>query len=65
MTRTSAKAIDRYVELRSDESAGSSAKIDTRLQNIIEGIFKRCIEDGEHKQVSIMLKCVVLLITQI
>ncbi|KAL5495465.1 RPN2 [Sanghuangporus weigelae] len=42
------KAIDRYVELRSDEA--SAKKIDLRLQDIVEGIFKRCIEDGEHKQ---------------
>jgi 26S proteasome regulatory subunit N2 len=44
-----AKAIDRYIESRSAESL--SEKIDPRLQDIVEGIFKRCIEDGEHKQV--------------
>ena len=44
-----AKAIDRYIESRSAEAL--SEKIDSRFQDIIEGIFKRCIEDGEHKQV--------------
>ena len=43
-----AKAIDRYIALRSEE--GDEAKLDSRLVAIIEGIFKRCIEDGEHKQ---------------
>ncbi|EJD04170.1 26S proteasome regulatory complex, non-ATPase subcomplex, Rpn2/Psmd1 subunit [Fomitiporia mediterranea MF3/22] len=42
------KAIDRYVELRVDET--SAKKIDPRLQTIIESIFRRCIDDGEHKQ---------------
>ena len=50
-----AKAIDRYVELRSDPSPGVSNKIDPRLQHIIEGIFQRCIDEGEHKQVYIQL----------
>ncbi|KAI5122570.1 hypothetical protein M0805_004787 [Coniferiporia weirii] len=44
------KAIDKYVELRSDETSSASKRIDSRLQDIIEGIFRRCIEDGEHKQ---------------
>ncbi|KAH8120111.1 26S proteasome regulatory complex, non-ATPase subcomplex, Rpn2/Psmd1 subunit [Phellopilus nigrolimitatus] len=44
------KAIDKYVELRSDESTDASKKIDKRLQDIIEGILRRCIKDGEHKQ---------------
>ncbi|KII93864.1 hypothetical protein PLICRDRAFT_36086 [Plicaturopsis crispa FD-325 SS-3] len=44
------KAIDKYIELRTKEQGAKSAKIDPRLQNIIEGIFKRCIEDGEYKQ---------------
>lgn len=43
----SAKAIDRYIEARSLRKED----VDMRLQNIIEGIFKRCIDDGEHKQV--------------
>ncbi|KAF8585578.1 26S proteasome regulatory complex, non-ATPase subcomplex, Rpn2/Psmd1 subunit [Ramaria rubella] len=42
------KAIDRYIESRSAEI--QMEKIDSRLQDIVEGIFKRCIEDGEHKQ---------------
>ncbi|KAK0478260.1 hypothetical protein IW261DRAFT_1482577 [Armillaria novae-zelandiae] len=45
------KAIDRYIQLRTEEQSTSKAeKIDPRLQNIIEGIFSRCIEDGEFKQ---------------
>ncbi|KAF7784675.1 hypothetical protein Agabi119p4_840 [Agaricus bisporus var. burnettii] len=45
------KAIDRYIELRSEEHSGlSKEKIDSRLQLIIEGIFKRCISEGEFKQ---------------
>ena len=46
-----AKAIDRYIQLESEETTGKG-KIDPRLQNIIEGIFRRCIEDGEYKQVN-------------
>lgn len=49
-----AKAIDRYIELRSEEHSGlSKEKIDSRLQLIIEGIFKRCISEGEFKQVGL------------
>ncbi|TFK57040.1 26S proteasome regulatory complex non-ATPase subcomplex Rpn2/Psmd1 subunit [Heliocybe sulcata] len=40
------KAIDRYIQARSE----STDKIDPRLGTIIEGIFKRCIEEGEYKQ---------------
>ncbi|THH10931.1 hypothetical protein EW145_g999 [Phellinidium pouzarii] len=32
------KAMDKYVELRSDETSGATKKIDPRLQDIIEGI---------------------------
>jgi 26S proteasome regulatory subunit N2 len=47
-----AKAIDRYIHLRSDETSGSNPdKIDPRLHSIIQGIFSRCIEDREYKQV--------------
>ncbi len=49
-----AKAIDRYIELRAEEQSGTSKeKIDPRLQTIIEGIFQRCISEGEFKQVRI------------
>ncbi|KAF4623012.1 hypothetical protein D9613_001708 [Agrocybe pediades] len=44
------KAIDRYVQARSDEQSGSKEKIDSRLQTMIEGIFNRCISEGEFKQ---------------
>ncbi|KIJ68554.1 hypothetical protein HYDPIDRAFT_146808 [Hydnomerulius pinastri MD-312] len=43
------KAIDRYIQLRPDESS-SGTTIDPRLQSIIEAIFRRCIEEGEYKQ---------------
>lgn len=45
-----AKAIDHYIEVRVEESEGS---IDPRLSSIIEGIFRRCIDDGEYKQVGL------------
>jgi len=48
---STAKAIDRYVQARSDEQSGSKEKIDSRLQTTIEGIFNRCIAEGEFKQV--------------
>ncbi|KAH6917463.1 26S proteasome subunit RPN2a [Coprinopsis sp. MPI-PUGE-AT-0042] len=44
------KAIDRYIQVRSEEQANSKEKIDPRLQTIIEGIFDRCISEGEFKQ---------------
>ncbi|KAI8980724.1 26S proteasome regulatory complex non-ATPase subcomplex Rpn2/Psmd1 subunit [Trametes punicea] len=43
------KAIDRYIQSRTAEQAGEG-KIDPRLQGIVEGIFRRCIEDGEFRQ---------------
>jgi len=46
-----AKAIDRYIQARTVEQAGK-AKLDPRLQATIEGIFQRCISEGEYKQVS-------------
>lgn len=47
-----AKAIDRYVQARSEERDGTIEKIDQRLQDIIKTIFDRCIAEGEYKQVS-------------
>ncbi|KAF8898847.1 hypothetical protein BD779DRAFT_1666615 [Infundibulicybe gibba] len=44
------KAIDRYIQLRAEEQSGGHEKIDPRLQSIIEGIFSRCIAEGEFKQ---------------
>ncbi|KAF8331501.1 26S proteasome regulatory complex, non-ATPase subcomplex, Rpn2/Psmd1 subunit [Cantharellus anzutake] len=45
------KAIDRYIDIRASEESGATyVKIDPRLAGIIEGIFNKCIEDGEHKQ---------------
>ncbi|TFK41267.1 armadillo-type protein [Crucibulum laeve] len=44
------KAIDRYIQVRTEEQSGSKEKIDTRLQSIIEGIFQRCIDEGEYRQ---------------
>lgn len=50
-----AKAIDRYIAARSAEQAGEG-EIDPRLQGIIEGIFRRCLADGEYKQVRTILR---------
>jgi hypothetical protein len=47
-----AKAIDRYIQLRCQELPGKQ-KLDHRLQAIIEGIFKQCIDEEEYKQVNI------------
>ncbi|KAG7099168.1 hypothetical protein E1B28_001039 [Marasmius oreades] len=45
------KAIDRYIELRSEEQVdGKPDKIDLRLRAIIETIFTRSIAEGEYKQ---------------
>ncbi|KAG8936517.1 proteasome regulatory particle base subunit [Tulasnella sp. 418] len=45
------KAIDRYIQFRTNEESGVSTEtIDSGLQDIIEGIFERCIQDGEFKQ---------------
>ena len=41
-----AKAIDRYIETQAD----GTEKPDPRLKDIIESIFRRCIEDGDFKQ---------------
>ncbi|OSX67352.1 hypothetical protein POSPLADRAFT_1042584 [Postia placenta MAD-698-R-SB12] len=43
------KAIDRYIGARTAEQS-AQAKIDPKLQGIIEGIFRRCIADGEYRQ---------------
>ncbi|PFH50780.1 hypothetical protein AMATHDRAFT_60431 [Amanita thiersii Skay4041] len=40
------KAIDRYIQL----SREGIEKIDPKLRTIIEGIFARCISEGEYKQ---------------
>ncbi|KAJ7492719.1 D-isomer specific 2-hydroxyacid dehydrogenase [Mycena latifolia] len=44
------KAIDRYIEVRSEEQTGKSDKVDPRLQTVIENIFARCIDEREYKQ---------------
>ncbi|KAJ7932500.1 hypothetical protein B0H13DRAFT_1955708 [Mycena leptocephala] len=44
------KAIDRYIEVRSEEQTGKSDKVDPRLQAVIENIFARCIDEREYKQ---------------
>jgi 26S proteasome regulatory subunit N2 len=58
----SAKAIDRYIESRIEDQSGTQAKVDPRLQDIIEGIFSQCIQNGEYKQASLSLSslCVSL-----
>lgn len=61
-----AKAIDRYIESRTEEQSGTQAKVDPRLQDIIEGIFSQCIQNGEYKQASLSFsgRCVSLLAEQ-
>lgn len=49
---SAAKAIDRYIQARTVEQSSSKEKIDPRLQSTIEGIFNRCIAEGEYKQVT-------------
>ncbi|TCD63328.1 proteasome regulatory particle base subunit [Steccherinum ochraceum] len=44
------KAIDRYVSARAQEKTEGEGKIDPKLLIIIEGIFRKCIRDGEYKQ---------------
>ncbi|KAF9040511.1 armadillo-type protein [Panaeolus papilionaceus] len=44
------KAIDQYIKARNDEQSGKTDKIDPRLASTIEGIFARCISEGELKQ---------------
>ena len=58
----SAKAIDRYIASRTEDQSGTQAKVDPRLQDIIEGIFSQCIQNGEYKQASLSLSstCVTL-----
>ncbi|KAG6862388.1 hypothetical protein C0995_011828 [Termitomyces sp. Mi166 len=44
------KAIDRYIQARSEERDGTIDRIDQRLQDVIKTIFDRCITEGEYKQ---------------
>ncbi|CAO3669707.1 unnamed protein product [Umbelopsis vinacea] len=41
------QCIDKYIALRSGDQDDA---IDPRLQNIVERMFQRCIDDGEYKQ---------------
>ena len=54
----SAKAIDRYIGSRTEDQSGTQAKVDPRLQDIIEGIFSQCIQNGEYKQASLSLSSI-------
>ncbi|CAG8556740.1 11970_t:CDS:10, partial [Acaulospora colombiana] len=46
------KCIDKYITLRVQQSEDNSDEcvIDSRLQDVVERMFKRCYEDGEFKQ---------------
>ncbi|KAH8555091.1 armadillo-type protein [Umbelopsis sp. PMI_123] len=44
------QCIDKYIALRSRAQDDQSEDIDPRLQNIVERMFQRCIDDGEYKQ---------------
>ncbi|KAG2183158.1 hypothetical protein INT43_006153 [Umbelopsis isabellina] len=41
------QCIDKYIALRNQDSG---EEIDPRLQNVVERMFQRCIDDGEYKQ---------------
>lgn len=58
-----AKAIDRYIATSSEDQSGKDSKADPRLKEIIEGIFRRCIEEGEYRQVGLFIlrECVNLM----
>ncbi|KAK4702398.1 26S proteasome regulatory subunit N2, partial [Phenoliferia sp. Uapishka_3] len=47
-----ATAIDSYVEVTSASAGGGAdiVPVDTRLEEVVERMFKRCEEDGEYKQ---------------
>ncbi|GAB5594033.1 proteasome regulatory particle base subunit [Umbelopsis nana] len=44
------QCIDKYIALRSGDHDDSSQDIDPRLQNIVERMFQRCLDDREYKQ---------------
>ncbi|KAF8647902.1 hypothetical protein AX16_006434 [Volvariella volvacea WC 439] len=44
------KAIDRYIQQRTEGITDNVNNIDPRLQSIIERIFARCLAEGEYKQ---------------
>jgi 26S proteasome regulatory subunit N2 len=46
-----AKAIDHYILVRNEQEGANKDKVDPKLQFIIEGIFDRCVQQREYKQV--------------
>ena len=53
-----AKCIDSYTEKRvyKAENPDEDVTIDTRLEAIVDRMFKRCFDDGKYKQVNILTK---------
>ena len=51
-----AKCIDSYTEKRvyKAENPDEDVTIDTRLETIVDRMFKRCFDDGKYKQVNIL-----------
>lgn len=51
-----AKCIDSYTEKRvyKAENPDEDVTIDTRLEAIVDRMFKRCFDDGKYKQVKIL-----------
>ncbi|KXS20828.1 26S proteasome regulatory complex, non-ATPase subcomplex, Rpn2/Psmd1 subunit [Gonapodya prolifera JEL478] len=45
-----ARALDKYIELRIQQYDDASVSVDPRLESIVNGMFGRCHEDGEWKQ---------------
>ncbi|KAJ3341759.1 proteasome regulatory particle base subunit [Gonapodya sp. JEL0774] len=45
-----ARALDKYIELRTKKFEDSSIVVDPRLESIVNGMFGRCYDDGEWKQ---------------
>ena len=52
-----AKCIDSYTEKRvyKAENPDEDVIIDTRLEAIVDRMFKRCFDDGKYKQVNILM----------
>ncbi|OZJ03048.1 hypothetical protein BZG36_03705, partial [Bifiguratus adelaidae] len=44
------KCIDKYIQLRIQQTEDEKVEIDSDLQDVVERMFKRCQEDGQYKQ---------------
>ena len=59
---TLAKCIDKYISLRVKGYEDGNVQIDSRLQDVVERMFKRCYDDGEFKQVFILEFIIIIII---